>query len=150
MCIYNEIILGLWKFTIILSLRNLYSRWIMYLVISSCLYISYLKKLYRLKHFKSHQLFTATLVPFNVVVAKTVSYIYYSINFVLFLPFSLFNTFFTAFHPVSFYFSTVSSLPLFLRGNIVLRFLVVLLLLLVALLVIIAKHQEDMITSSVC
>lgn len=125
----------------------------MYLVISSCLYISYLKKLYRLKHFKSHQLFAATLVSFNVVVAKTVSYIYYSINFVLFLSFSLFLfliSFFTAFHPLSFYFSTVSSLPLFLRVNIALRFLGVSQLLLVALLVIIAKHQGDMITSSVC
>lgn len=126
----------------------------MYLVISSCLYISYLKKLYRLKHFKSHQLFAVALVPFNVVVAKTVSYIYYSINFVLFLSFSLFLFlilfYHTAFHPVSFYFSTASSLPLFLRVNIALRFLGVSLLLLVALLVIIAKHQEDMITSSVC
>lgn len=129
----------------------------MYLVISSCLYISYLKKLYRLKHFKSHQLFAATLVPFNVVVAKTVSYIYYSINFVLFLSFSLF-LFLIHFYCISSGFllflncfsSNNRSLPLFLRVNIALRFLGVSLLLLVALLVIIAKHQEDMITSSVC
>lgn len=48
------------------------------------IYISYLKKLYRLKHFKSHQLFAATLVPFNVVVAKTVLYIYNIIQLTLF------------------------------------------------------------------